>query len=321
MSATATRPRLLIVDDNALIRRVVYDFFMPRGYRVDAADDGTTALEHLDLQTPDVIIADILMPSMDGWRFFEEVRNRDETAETPFIFLTTEKELPKRLHGYRLGAEDYITKPFEIEELHARVEVIIKRYRALLAARRGEDSLLSGSLEHMGMADLIQFHAMGGKDGVIRIDHGKSIGFIHIFQGEIVHASVGGVTGTKALYRMLGWEKAVFRVSTSNGIPKEKTMAGSANNILMDGLVSLDEWKRWEGNLPSGNTVLTIAADARERLGERKVGPVEYDVLKRSKKGCTLGNILDQSSQPDGAVACAICTLLDTGVLKIASDS
>jgi CheY-like chemotaxis protein len=88
--------RLLIVDDDRLILKIVHDFFGPHGYEIDEAEDGAAALRKLSEAVPDIIIADILMPNLDGWELFEEVRKLPATARVPFVFLTTERDLPQR---------------------------------------------------------------------------------------------------------------------------------------------------------------------------------------------------------------------------------
>jgi len=139
------RRRLLAVDDNRLILQVIDDFFTPQGWDALCVTSAREALASLEDETPDAIVSDILMPGMDGWEFLEAVRRRSATAAVPFLFLTIEAELPHRLRGLQLGADDYITKPFAVEELHARIERLLERKAALESARRGREPLLSGS--------------------------------------------------------------------------------------------------------------------------------------------------------------------------------
>jgi len=146
--------KLLAVDDNRLILRVIEDFFVPHAWDVTACDDARVALDSLARQVPDAIVSDILMPGMDGWDLFDEVKKRPEGAEIPFVFLTVEGELPQRLRGLHLGADEYMTKPFAVEELHARVERLVERRQALDTARRGGDALLAGSVEHLAIFGL-----------------------------------------------------------------------------------------------------------------------------------------------------------------------
>jgi len=311
------RRRLLAVDDNRLILRVIEDFFTPNGWDVAAADGVPGAREALAVMTPDAIVSDILMPGVDGWAFFEEVRKRKATATTPFIFLTVEGELPARLRGLHLGADDYMTKPFAVEELLARVERLVERAEALAEARRGGgEALLAGSVEHLAISDLLQILSLNGKDGTVELHEGEASGRIEFVEGQIVHAEAGRARGTKALFRMLGWSAATFRVLQREGAPASRTISTSTANVLMDGLVSLDEWGRWRDLLPAESSRLDLSGDARTRLHGHQVSPAEFDVLARARSGITVGQAIEDSPHPDAQVAESICTLLTRGVIR-----
>ena len=312
-----SRPlRLLVVDDSRLILQMVRDYFTLRGYDVVEAGNGEEAISRLTGFAPDVIVSDILMPVMDGWRLFEEVRRLPETSEVPFVFLTVESELPKRLRGFRLGADDYIIKPFAVEELHARVERILERRQALAVARRGGDALLAGSVEHLAISDLLQILALNHKDGRVHLQEGGEEGWIVFAEGEMIHAECGRAKGLKALYRMLGWNAATFRVLPREATGDERTIATAAANALMDGLVSLDEWNRWRVQLPAEDTVLELAPDAKAKLGSQTVTPAQFDVMSRAKGNSTVRAMLDESLLPDADLAEAISTLLARGAIR-----
>jgi len=313
--AVERKRRLLIVDDSRLIIRVIRDFFGPHGYDVHDAENGMVGLGRLEEATPDVIVADVQMPVMDGWAFCEAVRRRPSTAEIPFVFLTIESELPKRLRGLHLGADDYVTKPFEVEELHARVERILERQDVLNRARTGTDAFLAGSVEHLAISDLLQLLSLNSKDGVVQLRQGPDEGYIVFDSGNIVHAASATVRGLKALFRMLGWATATFRVVPNRGDVVERTIDSSPANVLMDGLVSLDEWNRWRDLLPDREAKLEMSPDARGLLQGRQVSPAEFDVLTRAKGGATVGELLDQSPLPDADLGEAICTLLTHGIV------
>jgi hypothetical protein len=83
----------------------------------------------------------------------------------------------------------------------------------------------------------------------------------------------------------------------------------------MDGLVSLDEWNRWQAMLPEIETVLEPAPDAKERIGGRRLAPAEVDVMKRARQGVAVGDIIEQSPLPDADLAEAMCTLISSGIL------
>lgn len=316
-ASTAGRRRLLAVDDNRLILRVIADFFGPKGWEVTTAENVEAARSALAMVSPDVIISDILMPGIDGWTFFEDVRKRKATASVPFVFLTVERELPQRLRGLHLGADDYMTKPFAVEELEARIERLLERSAALKSARAdGSGALLAGSVEHLAISDLLQILALNGKEGTVELHRREEDGRIEFVGGRIVDAAAGSARGTKALFRMLGWSDATFRVMPREGDVSEATIAVATATVLMDGLVSLDEWARWGELLPGAKTRIELADDARSRLYGHTLRPVEFDLLARSKSGITVARALEDIPHPDAQVAEAICTLLARGVVR-----
>jgi DNA-binding response OmpR family regulator len=310
--------RLLAVDDSKLVRELIEEFFTPNGYEVLHAENGRTALEVLDREPLDAIVADVVMPVMDGWDFYEEVRRRPGGSDVPFIFLTVERELPHRLRGLRSGADDYVTKPFEVEELHARVERSLERRRELEEARLGGLMLLGGSVEHLSMSDLLQILALNRKEGTLHLAEDRREGRILFEDGAIVHAECDeGTVGLKALYRMLGWSRAKFRLVGGGAADGARTIDVPSTSALMDGLVSLDEWNRFRDVLPDRGARLEETHHASERLKRRPVTAAELDVLARARMGAPVGDILEGSPLPDADLAEAIVTLLTDGILEV----
>lgn len=116
--------RILIVDDEKPILNLIRISLSNAGYLCDTAKDGSEALEKIDHGKYDLILLDIMLPEIDGFELMEYIR----PLEIPVIFLTAKNDLTDRVKGLRMGAEDYIVKPFEIAELLARVEVVLRRY-------------------------------------------------------------------------------------------------------------------------------------------------------------------------------------------------
>lgn len=116
--------RILIVDDEKPILNLIRISLSNAGYLCDTAEDGSEALEKIDHGKYDLILLDIMLPEIDGFELMEYIR----PLEIPVIFLTAKNALTDRVKGLRMGAEDYIVKPFEIAELLARVEVVLRRY-------------------------------------------------------------------------------------------------------------------------------------------------------------------------------------------------
>ena len=116
--------RILIVDDEKPILNLIRISLCNAGYLCDTAEDGSQALEKIDQGKYDLILLDIMLPEIDGFELMEYIR----PLEIPVIFLTAKNAVTDRVKGLRMGAEDYIVKPFEIAELLARVEVVLRRY-------------------------------------------------------------------------------------------------------------------------------------------------------------------------------------------------
>lgn len=123
--------RILVVEDHDLLLLAIRDILEVEGYAVKTATDGIDALETMEVYKPDLIVADISMPRMDGYKFFETVRENPEWLPIPFIFLTARAEREDRLKGKAMGAEDYITKPFDPQELVVAVSSRLGRAQAI----------------------------------------------------------------------------------------------------------------------------------------------------------------------------------------------
>ena len=116
--------KVMIVDDEASIRRILETRFKMLGYDTAVAQDGEEALQIFDQFQPDLVILDIMMPKMDGYGVTKEIR---KNADTPIIILTALGDVSERIAGLELGADDYVVKPFSPKELEARVKSILRR--------------------------------------------------------------------------------------------------------------------------------------------------------------------------------------------------
>src|SRR5688572_17829010 len=119
--------RLLIVEDDIDISNMLKIYFNGLGYDADVAMRGSEALEKTRQVLPHLIVLDIMLPDIDGYEVCRTLRTNTRTSHIPVIFLTQKDERSDRLQGLELGADDYITKPFDIEELKLRVQGAIRR--------------------------------------------------------------------------------------------------------------------------------------------------------------------------------------------------
>ena len=116
--------RILVVDDEARMRKLVRDFLIRNDFDVVEAGDGEEALNNITNNVYDLILLDVMIPKIDGFSLMQYIR----PMKVPVIFLTAKNMVQDRVRGLELGAEDYLPKPFEIIELLARVNVVLRRY-------------------------------------------------------------------------------------------------------------------------------------------------------------------------------------------------
>lgn len=124
---TNMTPRILVVDDDKSILKVLSAYLEQSGYQVFLAYDGEMAFHVLRSERPDLVILDLMMPKRDGWEVTSMVRNDPLLAATPIILLTARVEDTDKIIGLEFGADDYITKPFNGREVLARVKALLRR--------------------------------------------------------------------------------------------------------------------------------------------------------------------------------------------------
>lgn len=125
--------RVLVVDDDPPSVKMISFLLREEGYEVTSADNGSSALEWIEREPPDLVILDVMMPDLDG---FEVCRRIRQTQDVPIIFLSAKGETVDKVAGLELGADDYLAKPFEPSELLARVKAVTRRAEAVA----GEDT-------------------------------------------------------------------------------------------------------------------------------------------------------------------------------------
>jgi len=122
-----SRGRMMIVEDDLDISNMLRIYFQSQGYDVSVAQRGEDALEMCRQQLPHIIVLDIMLPDIDGYDVCRNLRSNLRTSHIPIVFLTQKDERSDKIHGLELGADDYITKPFDLEELKLRVKNAMAR--------------------------------------------------------------------------------------------------------------------------------------------------------------------------------------------------
>jgi len=134
---------ILVVEDDHDLLRLLGDTLTGQGYLVQFADSGEMALASVVASPPDLILLDIMMPGMNGFEVLRWLKARDASCDIPIIFLSAHNQAVQRVKGLKLGAIDFISKPFETEELQARVRTHLEAHRLRLRIEQQRDELCS----------------------------------------------------------------------------------------------------------------------------------------------------------------------------------
>jgi CheY-like chemotaxis protein len=257
--------RILIVDDDPWILRMVSTLLEKRGYVILTAGDGEEGILRADTFRPDLIITDVMMPRMDGWALVRALRSRPEFAFVPVIFLTALGGEDDRIRGFRLGADDYLPKPFRFEELELRVGNALKKHRTakekvqeVVAAKPPPPPPpgapvkkpvgIHGTLEQLGLSSLLVMIEMERKSGILRLERSGATGRIFARDGKVIAARLepapsGAGRGAEAVYHMLTWAEGRFDFSAVE-VEMDDEVKSTTTHLLMEGARLIDEGKR-----------------------------------------------------------------------------
>lgn len=227
------RANVLVVDDQESHRSYASKVLAGAGYRVREAKDGLQALAAALQDPPDLVLTDVEMPNMDGWSFVRMLRARTQFRGTRIIFLTALADEAERLHGYRLGVDDYIAKPVTGPELLEHVEDTIHRVRR---EERGGAAALRGELSKVSLASLLGFLEMERKTGRCVVLGPAGAVTVDIFEGAIVRVDAGKELAAKTplerLLHVLSWREGRFEVRDEPVTPGPETPLNIMNLLL-----------------------------------------------------------------------------------------
>lgn len=307
------KQNILIVDADPESVKVLEVSLKKVGYSVTTARDGTAALEVLSFSTPDLVISDTQMAGLDGFALCTRLKENDEWAKIPFIFLTADKSIENKIRGLELGVDDYLNKPIFIREILVRVNLAIQRRQKERLERRGTKSKFSGNLQDMGVVDLLQTIDLGHKSGVLHILRLNDEGSIFFRDGQVIDAATRTRTGADAVYRMLVWSDGTFEIEFTN-VDRAERIRMSTQGLLMEGMRRLDEWGRLQEQLPP----LTAVFDVDEKMLAERLGEIPDEVnsvLKHFDSHATLLEVVDNGALGDLEALTLISKLYFEGLI------
>jgi len=234
--------KILVADDEPHIVKLVQIPLLAMGHEVIKAYDGSEAWEKLESHLPSLVISDVMMPGKNGFELLELARQEQKTQTIPFIFLTARTTIKDKVKGFEMGVDDYITKPFHIQELIVRVNANLNRIETIQHLKKKIDQPegLYGNLKLLSIPNIIQVMQLSWKTGVLNITNGIVSGRLYLKEGNLIHAVCQNLRGEDAVYRILSWKNGTFNFKEEN-LNIKQTIIDISQSIMLEGIRQVDE--------------------------------------------------------------------------------
>jgi len=337
-----TKDRILIVDDDPDNRAMVGHFLGNWGYEVDYADNGKLALEKVEVEAPQLVLLDLEMPEMDGFETCERLKSNPDTEWIPVVIFTGLEKLPHRLRGFRDGADDYIVKSAQPEELKSRIELVLSRtqkYSKLQQPPTSEQEELvldaddvlppegeerAGSedtpaptpfaLEKTTFAEAIQQILAQRDDGSAHVTNGERTGVVHFASGRIIHATTDGESGEEAFYALALWKSG--ELETKDAEPDVITSIETpTRGLLVEASRRSDAWRMISSKVPSFDLVprcVPLSGAPSIRLTKS-----DWAVMRLADGTRSIAEIVDEIQTDIFEAGRVVFSLITIGVLRL----
>ncbi len=240
--------KVLVVDDEPKWLRIVDLYLRGQGYEVTTTLSGQEAIEKVRQDRPDVVVADISMPGMDGYELCRVLRSDAATRTIPFIFLTGRDDDTDRLKARKIGSDDYLTKPCPLERLAQSVDTLMDRINQAKKIPLGQVGL-SGKIEEVDLLDLIQTLELDQKTGALVLSHGERTGTLYFRDGVIVDADIRSPKREEPLFVLLGWKTGNY-LFLPDALPDRMPITASLANLLLQDFRTMEAHEQKAQGVP-----------------------------------------------------------------------
>lgn len=269
------------------------------------------------------MIVDYMMPVMDGLELTRKIKAESKTGSIPIIILSAVSQTNDKLKAFEAGAEDYVTKPYDIKEVSARIRSALTRSMAQKKKeqppeRKGSEGL-AGRLGTISLSNLVQLLEMDAKTGILHIRSSRGSGDISFSKGKVVAAAMGNLQGERAVYKLVYLQEGEFEFENRESVTDHQ-ITTSNQNLLLDAARHKDELERYKEVFPSLDLKVTLkVSDIREKYSNlREMMKPEFlavlDVLADNK---TIDQIIAESHQDDLMVLEELKTLLSSRLIEV----
>jgi DNA-binding response OmpR family regulator len=309
--------KILIADDDPLLAKMLEITLIQENLITYTLSDGQEVLEKIHQINPDVIIADIMMPGIDGYELFRCLRKDPATAFIPFIFLSAKTSLIDQLEGFRMGADDFVCKPFKLEDLIVRLQRVIQRAaRSCFFNMRAD---FSGTLTQMKIADIIQIIELNHKTGELSFKNskGKQMGKAFFKDGNLIHSHTSLLEGEEAFYELMGEINGYFEFSVTP-VDTMQTITIPNMSVLLNGTHMIDEASGIGEFIPDADCRLSIKSKEVNSALKSKLGTENINyIFELIEHGVSFPNMLSSDKISKYRALSVIINLFKEDILEV----
>jgi DNA-binding response OmpR family regulator len=242
------KQNLLVADADPRSLRIAEVALRRAGYAVATASDGAEALRRIQRAGPDLVVAELSLPSQDGASLCRAVRADPHLARLPFVLMSGDRDPQSRARAMEAGADDFLEKPLLVKDLVGRVRTILSRHEQERFKGRAP-AALSGTVGELGLVDLFSSLESWQKSAIVVCEDEARVARVWVRDGQVVDAELESLGGADAFYRLLTWEAGVFRVEFGP-IHRAPAIRGATQALLLEGIRRMDEAGTLAQSLP-----------------------------------------------------------------------
>jgi DNA-binding response OmpR family regulator len=235
----ANRHRALIIDPDPEETTVLELRMVEHGFEVSQAHSVEQALKFLEKGDIEIVVSELDLGDADGFNLLEQAKKQPYAQKVPWVIVTGRTGRAEAQRAFDLGAVDFLTKPVSPDLLVAKIKQIIERE----ATRGGPARGVAGSLQEMGLPDMVQVLWHGRKSGSLKIRSGNTAGEIHFVNGAIYNALWATLRGEEAFFAMLGLDQGDFALDP-NFVAPQQVILDSPEALLLEGMRRMDEQQK-----------------------------------------------------------------------------
>lgn len=308
MKKSAPLSTILFAGDDPVFADLVQRL-KTQGLDAEHACEGNQALTLALRMNPSLVVIDVTLREISAPRFAQILRGNRQGSDLPIVFVG---EVGDEVEGFVRHRDSFFARPLNPDQLLFFVE---KHFRRLARAQQllRQKHEVEGSLDHLGIADLLQLFGLNGKSGTLILLRGAEQGTILLQDGEVINAHLGRVDGEKAFYRLLRWQSGTFHFSPGRAVGPVK-ITTPLSRLVMEGLRLSDEVAALGDALPSLHSRMQLSIP-RERLPQG-LRSATREVLAKLEDYPRVSDLLDQCPYDDVQVLQVLQVLREKGVIS-----